>query len=56
MLDIAFIIQSEPTYKCTYCGSIIGSCSLDGHYDPPEWKDWNYCPHCGAPLYNDEMR
>lgn len=43
MLEVGLIINNEIYYKCSKCGSDLGT-------DKEIPIEWNYCPVCGERL------
>ena len=48
MIVTGLILNGNIHYSCGNCHAYIGSDDT-----ALEWKDWNYCPHCGEPLYTE---
>lgn len=46
MIIYGIIIKGNIYYNCGRCGYYLGSDDT-----AIEWKEWNFCPFCGEPLY-----
>ena len=54
MLEVSCVINNEASYCCSVCGNYLFS-----DYDDDLHHEWEFCPFCGAPLYEqrpDDMK